>query len=229
MDVVYPLKASITTDELRYSLRSIAANLPHDRVWVVGGRPAWLRNVEHVPSTPAGTRWQIVPDHLRAVTARADLSERFVYLNDDFFVVRPLAEVPVLYRNTLAAEVGGHQQGSAWRRGQRETLELLRRWGIRDPLNYELHVPMVMGRDELAEALARAAAARSFTALAYRSLYGNVAGVGGEQGADVKVFGRTAALPAGATFVSTNDDSFTSGRIGRQLRARFPEPCRYEA
>jgi hypothetical protein len=227
MDVVYPVRPGASHEELRFSLRSIAANLAHDRVWLVGYRPAWVAGVEHV-AAPTLDRWSTVPSHLRAITALPELGEEFIYLNDDFFVLRPAAGAPVWHRGPIAAEVAAHPAGT-WRRGQAETLELLRCWGIREPLSYELHVPMVMTTTILAEALARAATAGPFAALAYRSLYGNVAGVGGEPTQDVKIFGRTARIPIGATFLSTNDDSFANGRVGRQLRARFPEACRYEA
>jgi hypothetical protein len=52
IDVVYPLgTGSVWQDnELRYSLRSLEKNFPDlGRVYVVGHKPDWLGNVEHIP------------------------------------------------------------------------------------------------------------------------------------------------------------------------------------
>ena len=37
LDIVYFVKDTPTNEELRISLRSVAKNMPHKRVWVFGG------------------------------------------------------------------------------------------------------------------------------------------------------------------------------------------------
>ena len=39
LDIVYFVKEWPTNEELHYSLRSVAKNMPHKRVWIFGGHP----------------------------------------------------------------------------------------------------------------------------------------------------------------------------------------------
>ena len=55
MDLVYVVRDG-ANPELRYSLRSVAVNLPHDRVWIVGHVPAWITGCETVPTVQAGRK-----------------------------------------------------------------------------------------------------------------------------------------------------------------------------
>lgn len=227
MDIVYLVKPGERNEELRYSLRSLAL-VPHNRVWIVGYRPAWLRNVEHIPSSSRLGKWGNLPVDLLAAARHPGISERFAYWNDDIFALEAMDAVPVRHRGALEAHANTHAP-SPYQLGKRQTAQLLRRWGIADPLNYELHIPLVMDKATLCDAIPRAQADRRIAALAYRSLYGNVAGVGGEPMADVKIVNSRQPIPAGWPFVSTSDGSFASGRVGKEIRQRFPLPSPYEA
>ena len=89
-------------DELRYSLRSVAQNLPWVRrihVFTNCARPDWLKDdprlvwvrhedviaPEHLPTFNS----HVIESYLHRIP---DLAEHFVYLNDDFFVMRPLSK-----------------------------------------------------------------------------------------------------------------------------------------
>ncbi len=41
-DVVYVVRPGDKNEELRYSIRSVIANLPHRKVWIAGYKPTWL-------------------------------------------------------------------------------------------------------------------------------------------------------------------------------------------
>ena len=62
----------------------------------------------------------------------------------------------------------------------------------------------------------------------FRALYGNYNEIEGEDAPDVKIITPDQEIPEGAAFVSTSDASFVNGVVGRQLRARFPEPSKWE-
>lgn len=215
-------------EELRYSLRSVAANLPHSEVWIAGHPPSWLVGAGVIATTDRGARkWPRIVDALEAACTDRALPEELVYLNDDMFVIEPMTCVPVYHRGALAAQrgyraPGGHSAGIA------ETERLMKALGLDGPfLSYELHVPMPISRHLMATSIdaARRRAPR-IRCLHYRTLYGNTWGSGGDELEDVKVHG-VGAGPAGP-LVSTNDDAFARGAVGRQIRARFPDPSPYE-
>jgi hypothetical protein len=218
-DLVYPFKPRRGAEELRYSLRSME-NLPHDRVWIVGKElPPWARSLNLISVPDRGTKWQNIP---RAIAAACEkVSERFVLANDDFFVMAPVQEMPVLHRGPLDEK----KKGGSYNQGYVETAKLLRDLGVEgELLNYELHVPLPVVRDDMAEAL-RIAEGFKGRCLQARTLYGNLFGIGGEQMDDVKVHG--SHRPAESPFLSTNEGSFGLA-VGKHIRARFPEPSRYE-
>jgi hypothetical protein len=227
-DVVYVVGPWDRNEELRYSLRSLAAHLPHGRVWVAGHRPPWLADtVEHIEVTQKDSRFVSSTANLRAACEHPEVSEEFVYFNDDFFVMEPVDQVPVLHRGPLA-DVIGATRSSLYRRGAQATALLMERLGLAKGgplLSYELHVPLPVSKTLMLEAMTAGA---KLPVLHKRTLYGNLHHIGGEQIADVKVKGADNRGPSGP-WLSTTDASFEQGAVGERIRAAFPEPCRYEA
>jgi hypothetical protein len=233
VDLVYVVRHSEENEALRYSLRSVARNLPHADVWVAGFAPSWLTGVRVVPTEPATTKWAGSTENLAAALAEPDAPETFVLMNDDFAVIEPVESVPVLHRGPLADVVLDRRyMRGGYGRAMRTALDMLRAEGIEEPLSYELHAPLPIVAEAMRETLARATHYRQHPALLIalqahkRTLYGNRYDVGGEQVADVKVYRATDPLPPGP-FVSTSPQSF-NGRAGRALRAMFPDPSPYE-
>ncbi|MFD7516083.1 hypothetical protein ACFV85_14950 [Streptomyces niveus] len=227
MDVVYVVEPGDGNEELRYSLRSLAAHLPHDRVWIAGHRPAWVSgDVGHIPTTQQGSRFRNSTGNLRAACEHPDVSEEFAYFNDDFFVMEPADEVPRWHRGPLDAVIAS-TRSSLYRRGAQATALLMSRMRLDTDgplLSYEMHAPMVVTKAGMLQALDAGA---GLPVLHKRTLYGNMQQLGGDQADDVKV--RTLDDgPPDAAFWSTSDAAFTGGRIGVLIRAAFPDPCRYE-
>jgi hypothetical protein len=223
-DVVYPVRAGQTNEELRYSLRSLA-NLPHREVWIVGHCPTWVRNVQHIRVAQNGSKWENSTANLQAAVDHPDVADRFVLMNDDFFILEPLDQLPVLHRGPMAEL--GQNWGGRYRTGNDAARELLAQWGHDDPMSYELHVPLPVVKDDLADTLARLASSnRPMAGVAKRSLYGNLHELGGRQVDDVKVANPDAALPDGP-FASTTDRSFR-GKVAAAIHRRFPDPSQYE-
>ncbi|WP_432111370.1 hypothetical protein [Streptomyces sp. YPW6] len=227
-DVVYVVGPGDANEELRYSLRSLAAHFPHEKVWIAGHRPSWVSDtVGHIPASQARSRFLNSTGNMRAACEHPEVAEEFVYFNDDFFVMEPVDEVPVVHRGTID-EVAAVTRSSLYRRGGQATQLLMKRLGLADDgplLSYEVHAPMTVGKARMLEVLAKGA---GLPVLHKRSLYGNYWRLGGEQITDVKVHNRDDGLPPGP-FASTSDDAFAHGRAGELIRAAFPDPCRYEA
>jgi hypothetical protein len=233
VDFVYVVRHSEDNEELRYSLRSLERNAPVGRVWIVGYKPSWLHGVEYLPTNQSRSKWENSTANLLTACLHDDVAERFVYMNDDFHVVRPIDEVETLHRGPVRAVLGSHYRyrSGTYLTGMRMTARLLHSLGYADPISYELHVPMVLERRKMVEALHVAAEHRSaygMTALHKRTLYGNLHGIGGRAIADVKVNNSTRrAVFDSVPYVSTSKQAW-SGQLGRLLRSMFPEPSSYE-
>ena len=91
MDILYTLKQCDQCDELIYSLRSLC-NLPHDRVFLVGGCPKNIdkSKVVYIPTEQKGTKWRNSTNNVKTACKDPRLSDDFILMNDDFFVLKPI-------------------------------------------------------------------------------------------------------------------------------------------
>jgi hypothetical protein len=232
-DIVYVVGPGEPNDELRYSLRSLR-NLPHGQVWIVGHKPRWVRNVQHLPTRQARTKYENSTANLLTACTHPDVSARFVYFNDDFFVWNPVAEVPVLHRGPVEPVRRSYERrygrgpvGKSWRGGMGQTAALLDSWGVDPVLSYELHIPMLLDKQRMVDAIRKASPA-GIVALHKRTLYGNLYRIGGECADDCKVFSTAHRWTDDQPFLSTSDRVFRAGRVRQAIEARFPKPSPYE-
>lgn len=228
MDWVIPVRAGEPAEELRYALRSIAAHAPHARIWLVGYRPSWVQGVGHIPTRQSGlTKYRATTLAVRVACEHPEVSDPFVLSNDDIYVMQAIGEVPVLHRGPVAdvERYYASRRSGAYLRGMRETRALLAELGHPDPLSYELHVPMPVTK---AGMLAALDAGKHLDVLHKRTAYGVLTGLGGRRTQDVKVINPRARPPVAWTFLSTLPASWR-GEAGRTVRARFPDPSRFEA
>jgi len=226
MDIVYPVRAGKYQAELRYSLRSLG-NLPHDRVFLVGHVPEWATGIVGIPREQSAGRWRNVQDNLLAALEVA--SDPFLLMNDDFYIMSPMPEVPIYHQGPMAEVIDRYRRtrhtGAYWR-GMVATYYLLQEWGYSNPLGYELHIPLLIHHAPMLRALS---IGQELEVLAYRSLYGNLAELGGIQHEDCKVLYRAGVLEwQQYPFLSSNDDVAYSP-LGKHLAATFPEAGRYES
>jgi hypothetical protein len=97
--VAYYVRRGDANPELRYSLRSLS-NLPHGRVLIVGHKPAWVTGVEHISGNRRHSIEANAVDNLRLACSGLD-ADRFVVMNDDFYIMSPLDSVPALHEGHL--------------------------------------------------------------------------------------------------------------------------------
>ena len=220
MDLVYICRDG-DNEELRYSIRSAVANLPHDNIWVFGGKPDWYVG-NHVRLKQNTNKYDNARANLAAITRHSDVSDDFVLMNDDFFITRKIDKVENHHRGTLQEHIDMIKVNLGYRAMVEETKEVLGCLGYEDPISYELHVPMIMNKHRLSKVIR--------TVGLWRSLYGNIYGYGGEKFSDVKVHNSVDIntisnnpLP----YLSTNDETFT-GVLETYLKIAFPNPSKYE-
>lgn len=139
MDAMYPSGPGARWEhELRYSLRSLAQYAQVDRVFIVGHRFWWMNdNVVHIPHGEAGgAANRSTYRKLRYVVERTDISRRFIYMNDDFYLLRPFEDrVHFRQPRPLPNDVFG----IAMRNAQEHL-------GDKAPMDYELHLPVVLDK-----------------------------------------------------------------------------------
>lgn len=150
-DVVYILGTGSTWDnnEIRYSLRSLK-NLPHGRIFVVGEFPSFLdsEKVIHIPAEdPYKNKTQNGMHKIRAACLDPRISEDFILMNDDFYIMRPIKEVPLRDRGPLALSIKNHPYHAGdYYDAIIRTRNLLRYWGMLNPRDFSMHIPVVYNK-----------------------------------------------------------------------------------
>lgn len=227
MDYVYVCRNG-ENEELRYSLRSVVANMPHGRIWVVGGKPDWyLGDYLQVPQIR--NKYKNVKNSLAEIVQSEQISNKFVLMNDDFFAIKPVTEITNYNGGFLIDKINRYDElvpGSSYLAMLRQTYYTLKKMQIPEPLDFELHLPMIVTKRGLNRALA-------FDSL-WRSTYANIFDISSEKATDVKVYasGMMQAnsydyINGNSKFLSTDDESFIL--FHAMLNNLFPKKCYLEA
>lgn len=225
IDIIYILKPELKTDELRYSLRSLI-NLPHRKVWFVGTMPPGFQPDKAVPHQQSGgNKWERIRSSLLKAAADPELTEDFYLFNDDFFIMKPIKGKFVNFSDrTLTWRIEQLLQQSTRPTAYTQTLikarEELKMHGYGET-NFEVHVPFLMNKHQALKTIMVCSSPQM------RSIYGNVNSIPTIQRDDVKIYDLE-TVPTEADFISTNDETFTKGKVGEYIRSKFPEPSRYE-
>ena len=230
LDIVYCLKERDKYEEFKYSLRSLK-NLPHGKIWVYGGCPDWLNLdlVEHVSvEQDKGNKWLNVADMLLQIAENDNITEDFIWFNDDFFVLQETDKLDYCYDRTLQIRamdfyaLGWQRMNTRYSRRLLGASRALKSRG-KDILNYELHLPIVFNRQSLKQVIEKYPGIG-----AKRSLYGNEYCLGGIKRKDVKIYNLEDKPDKTWDFVSTSDSSFSQGAVGKYLRNKFRRKSEYE-
>jgi hypothetical protein len=209
MDLVYICRNG-QNEELRYSIRSAVKNLPHDKIWVVGGKPDWY-NGNYIQVNQTRNKYSNARENLKALVASEEISESFVLMNDDFYILNKIDSIPYMHSKTLDEKIKAREDlfsGNSYNKLLRETIRSVSRKVEGPVIDYELHVPMVMEKNKLSHVL-------KFMGL-WRSIYGNIFGVGGTEITDVKVYVESSVFYPNSysldnlkyDYLSSSDDSF---------------------
>jgi len=183
MDFVYICKDG-TNEELRYSIRSVVESFPDSNIWVVGGKPDWyIGNYIRVNQTQ--TKYKNAAENLKKICSSKEISESFVLMNDDFYIIKKIDNIETFHGGYLLNKINLYQKingNSNYTRKLAATYKKIIGLGIEDPLDYELHVPMIMEKEKLKEVL------KYEDQFLWRSMYGNTFNIKGKEMQDVKVY-----------------------------------------
>lgn len=229
LDIVYMVKDAVYNDELRYSLRSVSKNFPHKQVWFVGGKPMYAHPDKQIIVNQKGdTKWDKVRAMLEMVAKENRITEDFVLFNDDFFVLRPVENLPAYAYGTLEELCHRIERKNGGRPTKytlniKRTIDALKENNL-TTLNFELHLPIILNRKKLMDVIKQFPNTKGT-----RSLYGNTCLSSSiEPLKDVKVYDADSLPTEEQTFVSTDDHSFACGKVGELIRSLFPEKSRFE-
>lgn len=227
-DVVFIVREHPARDEFQYALRSLQ-NVPHGTVWLLGGRPEWIRNVRHVPWKDGGDKWKNIAEKFKSLATLDGLSEEFIYTEDDYFILKPHDRLPDLSYPTslneyVDARLKRKKRPSGWTLYLKNTRDALHELGIEDPVSFDVHVPMYVRKSLIPLHW------EPGMPVSWRSLTGNFDGrTHTPITTDVKVTSAGKLRGAIQTgFLSSNETTFQKTGVKTTLQKLFPEHCVYE-
>jgi hypothetical protein len=209
MDFVYICRSG-ENEELRYSIRSVVSSFTEARIWVVGGKPDWYLG-NYIEVAQDRHKYANAFNNIIAICDSKEISESFVLMNDDFFILKRFDLNDIFHGGPLVNKIKTHIKNmpdSRYGRKLIETRDMLKSNNLYDSLDYELHVPMVLEKDKLRVIV------KKYPELLWRSMYGNLYRLGGKEIKDVKVYSdprrsdKSMVVDKDSVFVSTQDDSF---------------------
>lgn len=227
-DVVYVVRPTADDNEdLRYSLRTLK-NVKHGKVFVYATPPAprWLSsevNVIEVPRTGHIEPFADVNLKLTMACCSGDVSDRFIFMNDDFFILHPLKEIPYWTLGLLDTRRKAYKTFGTYAKDLVACRNVLEALG-KDTIDFETHAPIMFNASKLLSVVCNypnSGHRRSF----YGNIY-NVKSVIVEE--DFKVYTQTQFNPA-RPILSTIENFWTRHpEVAHYLRTTFSEPSKYE-
>jgi hypothetical protein len=229
MDFVYTCRDG-ENEELKYSIRSVINSFPDATIWVAGGKPDWyVGNYIKVDQSRTSHVNQLA--NFVAVCNSEDISNEFILMNDDFFIVNKINKIEYFNGGLLQDKIDLYQDlvgDNSYVRRLMQTISRLHKYKIDNPIDYELHIPFPVEKDKLKTVLDKDGRFH------WRSIYGNVFQVGGELIKDVKVYDSGNLAKKSFDYINNKSDFLSSldasfSKIEPLLKELFPNKTIYEA
>lgn len=191
MDVCYVLGSGSQYDnlEIKLSLRSIEQNGSNiGRVFVVGEKPGWIQNIEHIPFEDKYKKENNVFGKLITV-AKSDISENFLYFNDDFYMMKPFNAETYPYFCTCE-KIAYIPNPSRFQSISNRAIQKLKSMGVEKPKDFRGHCPMKLNKTNLLSLESMYEQVKNNNVgYEFRNIYGNLFIKEYEMGSDCKTFG----------------------------------------
>ena len=244
MDFVYIVKEYESNPDLRYSLRSICKFYPDSKVWIVGYKPSWIQGVGYIPVRQTSNKWINSVRNIIAACESEEISEDFVLMNDDFFMIKnkyPIEVVGNMNLGTLDEAIKNYKRmANSWCKAFGWVKTLLKQCeAFEEYYNYEAHLPLIINKKKYLEVMNLPevqAFIKSGRTLHKRTLYKNLVKPVNFQ-----------TIPFDVKLHRNDDDvtkrmevcgwiSVYDGQVGNAkypklnfvLNENFPTPCKYE-
>ena len=232
LDLVYILGSGSRwrNNEIRYSLRSVERNLPGHKVFIIGECPSWATGIIHIP-IPDGSSNKLLNARAKYTAAAKDprISDDFVLMNDDFFVLKPVENIPGYSRGTLAEMMGRHPtKDGYYYKSLRDTKCLLNSMGILNPIDFEIHAPIIFNKEKLITTIELIGTDKAYS---IRSCYGNLSNSEPRKTEDFKASNLAEfayQVNRDPAYLSISDAVVAQREFRDWIRRKFQEPSKYE-
>lgn len=237
IDIVYILAnaSKWQNSELKYSLRSVEKNLdmPIGRIFIVGYLPKFveLREVDHIDVQDNYTnKLRNAARKIKGACNDRRVSERFILMNDDFFIMKKVSEIKYWSKGSLKGSMARHRTKKGYYyTAIKQTKELLESQGIENPTDYEIHAPIIIEKTKFLEIDKKINLEER--GLLFRSIYGNLTGAKRDVVPDVKIFNIGAKgmeKYKDYKIISTGNKVVLDPKFQKWIKGKFKKVSKYE-
>lgn len=152
MDIVYTFRQDIhaLNNQLKYSLRSVEKHLKGvGNVFIIGAKP-YLNDAIHIPYDDIHSPARNIALKLLAAANNPDVSEDFLYMADDHFILKSfgISSFPYFHNGTLMGLI--HAQRNTYKQILINTINALhKRDSINIAMNFNVHSPIVYNKTKI--------------------------------------------------------------------------------
>jgi hypothetical protein len=236
VDVVYPLAAQSKGRkdfELRYSLRSLAAQDWVRDIYLVGYKPVWVKGVKHIECPdPYVAKDANIINKILLAASQPGISQGFVVNSDDQYIMRPIAlsELGPWCDPGSLPHAKSRLRHSRWCERLVGTVAYCKANGL-PTFVLDSHIPYLIGKDSYREAFSRVAWGRGngFTTHLYFNLTLTESPPDIPHGLSVHATAPMATIPDPVPAFFNHNDNGLSQRAQRWLESVFPDPSPWEA
>lgn len=208
--------------ELRYSLRSLE-NIKHDDVYLVWYKPNRVKDVIHIEvEDKIWEKFNNVLNKLNIICEDKRISEDFIYMHDDLYILKEVEEIKYYSRWTLEKHCNVIKE-KFWENPYYNAIKLVKDI-YPDWLSYDLHCPIVFNKKKLKKILDKYKDYK----WSKRSLYCNEYSVDWvDIWFDCKLFEDNQEIKD-FEYLSSNNNVVNNVKFIEYLRDKFPKPSKYE-
>jgi hypothetical protein len=235
MNVVYILGNGSTweNNELRYSLRSLKyleGFNSESKVFIIGVRPIFLKNIIHVPAKDNyPNKNQNAIKKILIACEQEEIENDFLLMNDDFLFMKPQA-YKLYGRDSLKLSYEKFKKrygGSKYINCIKNSISYLETKGILEPKDFEIHYPIVYNKNKFKEIFSDLNWKK--TPYLHRSIYGNMLNLTHELTVDFKIFDLNNFNKMKFNKFISSDNHLTNLRVFRLFcKESFPFISKFE-
>lgn len=237
MDVVYLCgNGSVWNNtELKYSLRSLENHYDAEKVFVIGVLPYFLNQstVNYIEAKDASRNAAInIMDKIKLACQIPELSEKFIFMNDDYFLLKPLAdEIPFYYKQESLLTSIKINQHNEYAFHLITTVKALNDKNL--PIkNFDTHCPIIYEKSKMLQVINSYDWQGLKHGYVMKSLYCNTLGITGEYMEDLKLSYKRfepqiKRMIHGKNWFSIGDKAINKS-LSNVLHELFPNPSKYE-